>query len=56
MIKYGYPINDDVLEHGVGLTVEGTVKGYTKGKALVQLFSSKFTGIISINDIEGIKE
>ena len=55
MINYGYPLNDEILEHGVGLTVEGTIKGYTKGKALVTLHSSKFTGIISMRDIEGIE-
>lgn len=53
VVKYGYPLNDEILEHGVGLTVEGTVKGYTKGKALVQLHSSKFTGIIDLRDVEG---
>lgn len=51
VIKYGYPINDEILEHGVGLTVEGTIKGYTKGKALVQLHSSKFTAIIDLKDV-----
>jgi hypothetical protein len=34
--------------------VEGYIKGYTKGKALVQLNSSRLTGIISMNDIEGL--
>lgn len=36
------------------MTVEGYIKGYTKGKALVQLNSSRFTGIIAMNDIEGL--
>jgi len=53
VIKFGYPINDEILEHGVGMTVEGTIKGYVKGKALVQLHSSKFTGIIALKDVEG---
>ena len=55
IIKHGYPITDDILEHGVGLTVEGSVKGYTKGKALIQLHACKFTGIISLHDVEGVK-
>lgn len=56
VIKYGYPLNDQILEHGVGLTVEGTIKGYVKGKALVQLHSSKFTGIIGLKDVEGVTD
>ncbi len=56
VIKYGYPLNDQILEHGVGLTVEGTIKGYVKGKALVQLHSSKFTGIINLKDVEGVTD
>ena len=53
VIKFVNPINDEILEHGVGMTVEGTIKGYVKGKALVQLHSSKFTGIIALKDVEG---
>lgn len=56
VIKYGYPINDEILEHGVGMTVEGTIKGYVKGKALVQLHSSKFTGIIALKEVEGVTD
>lgn len=56
VIKYGYPINDEILEHGFGMTVEGTIKGYVKGKALVQLHSSKFTGIIGLKDVEGVTD
>lgn len=56
VVKFGYPLNDQILEHGIGLTVEGSIKGYTKGKALVQLNCSKFTGIISLKDIEGAGE
>jgi len=44
------------LETGVGLTVKGVVTGYTKGKALVRLESSKFTGIIALKDYEGLDE
>ena len=40
------------METGVGLTVYGIVTGYSKGKALVRLQSSKFTGIISLRDYE----
>ncbi len=56
VVKFGYPLNDEILEHGIGLTVEGTIKGYAKGKALVQLHSSKFTGIISLKDVEGVTD
>ncbi len=56
VIKFGYPLNDEILEHGIGLTVDGSIKGYTKGKALVQLHSSKFTGIIAMKDVEGAGE
>jgi rRNA biogenesis protein RRP5 len=52
VVKYGYPLNDEILETGVGLTVNGSVTGYVKGKALVRLESSKFTGIISLKDVE----
>ena len=38
------------------MTVEGTIKGYVKGKALVQLHSSKFTGIIGLKDVEGVTD
>lgn len=44
------------METGVGLTVKGVVTGYTKGKALVRLESSKFTGIIALKDYEGLDE
>lgn len=37
VVKYGYPLNDEILETGVGLTVKGVVTGYVKGKALVRL-------------------
>ncbi len=56
VVKFGYPLNDEILEHGVGLTVEGTIKGYVKGKALVQLHSSRFTGIIALKDVEGLAD
>lgn len=56
VVKFGYPLNDEILEHGVGLTVEGTIKGYVKGKALVQLHSSRFTGIIGLKDVEAAGE
>ena len=56
VVKFGYPLNDEILEHGVGLTVEGTIKGYVKGKALVQLHSSRFTGIIALKDVEGVTD
>jgi hypothetical protein len=36
--------------------VKGTVTGYVKGKALVKLSSSKFTGIISLKDVEDVQE
>lgn len=35
----------------VGLTVSGKVVGYTKGKALVRLDGSKFTGIMNPNEV-----
>lgn len=38
----------------VGLTVTGKVSGYTKGKALIKLDGSKFTGIMNPNDVENI--
>lgn len=50
VVKYGYPLNDEILETGVGLTVRGIVTGYVKGKALVRLESSKLTGIIALKD------
>ena len=56
VVKYGYPLNDEILETGVGLTVMGNITGYTKGKALVRLQSSKFTGIISLKDVEDVEE
>lgn len=37
VVKHGYPLNDEILVEGVGLTVSGIVTGYTKGKALVRL-------------------
>lgn len=37
VVKHGYPLNDEILETGVGLTVKGIVTGYVKGKALVRL-------------------
>lgn len=52
VVKFGYPLNDEILETGVGLTVNGIVTGYVKGKALVRLESSKFTGIIALKDVE----
>jgi hypothetical protein len=54
VIKFGYPLNDEILEHGIGLSVDGAIKGYVKGKALVQLHSSRFTGIIALKDVEGV--
>jgi hypothetical protein len=33
----------------VGLTVSGKVSGYTKGKSLIKLDGSKFTGIMNPN-------
>ena len=38
----------------VGLTVSGVVTGFAKGKALVRIDASKYTGIIAQRDIEGI--
>lgn len=38
----------------VGLTVSGKVSGYTKGKALIKLDGSKFTGIMNPTEVEGI--
>ncbi len=38
----------------VGLTVSGKVSAYTKGKALIKLDGSKFTGIMNPHDVEGI--
>lgn len=56
VVRRGYPLNDEILLTGVGLTVTGTVTAYTKGKALVRLNNSRFTGIISLHDIEGAEE
>lgn len=56
VVKHGYPLNDEILAEGVGLTVKGLVTGYTKGKALVRLESSKFTGIIALKDVEGAED
>lgn len=50
VVKYGYPLNDEILKNGVGLTVIGTVVGYTKGRGLIRLNSSRFTGIINQED------
>ena len=36
-----------------GLTVSGIVTGYTKGKALIKIDGSKYTGIMHPNDLEG---
>lgn len=38
----------------VGLTVSGKVSGYVKGKALIKLDGSKFTGIMNPSEVEGI--
>lgn len=54
IVKMGYPINDDVLM--VGLGVKGMVSGYVKGKLLVKLDGSQFTGIMGVRDIEGLEE
>ena len=35
-----------------GLTVEGHVSGYAKGKAIVRLLASKESGIIGVQDVE----
>ena len=56
VVKYGYPLNDEILECGIGLTVKGIVTGYVKGKALVRLESSKLTGIIALREVEGAGE
>ena len=45
-------MNDEALM--TGLTVEGRVTGYTKGKALIKLNGSKFTGIMNPHEVEGI--
>jgi hypothetical protein len=45
----GYTIDEDTLM--IGLTVTGEVIGYTKGKALIKIDGSKYTGIMSPNDI-----
>lgn len=49
VIKMGYPINQDALM--VGLTVSGKVSGYVKGKALIKLDGSKFTGIMNPSEV-----
>lgn len=49
VVKMGYPLNEEALM--VGLTVSGKVSGYTKGKALIKLDGSKFTGIMHPNDV-----
>ena len=40
----------------VGLTVSGQVSGYTKGKALIKLDGSKFTGIMNPTEVEGLNK
>ena len=52
IVKTGYPINDEALMSG--LTVSGIVTGYTKGKALIKIDGSKYTGIMHPNDVEGL--
>jgi len=52
VVKMGYPINEEALM--AGLSVSGKVTGYIKGKALIRLDGSKFTGIMHPNDVEGI--
>ena len=52
IVKTGYPLNDEALM--TGLTVAGRVTGYTKGKALIKLDGSKFTGIMSPHEVEGL--
>ena len=47
VVKMGNAINQEVLM--VGLTVSGKVSAYTKGKALVKIDGSKFTGIMNPN-------
>lgn len=47
VVKLGYPLSDELLQ--VGLTVSGYVTGFAKGKALVRLCGSRFTGIIHPN-------
>lgn len=49
VVKVGYPLNDEALM--TGLTVEGRVSGYTKGKALIKLNGSKFTGIMNPHEV-----
>lgn len=34
-----------------GLTVSGIVTGYVKGKALIKIDGSKYTGIMHPNDV-----
>lgn len=48
-MKTGYPINDEALMSG--LTVSGIVTGYVKGKALIKIDGSKYTGIMHPNDV-----
>lgn len=50
----GYPINEEALM--VGLTVSGQVSGFTKGKALIKLDGSKFTGIMNPSEVEGLNK
>lgn len=54
VVKMGYPINDEALM--TGLTVSGKVTGYMKGKALIKLDGSKYTGIMHPNDVESINK
>jgi hypothetical protein len=54
VIKMGYPINEEALM--VGLTVSGQVSGFTKGKALIKLDGSKFTGIMNPSEVEGLNK
>lgn len=54
VVKMGYPLNEEALM--TGLTVSGCVTGYTKGKALLRLDGSRFTGIMNPHEVEGLNE
>lgn len=51
VVIYGYQLNFDTLK--VGVTVSGTVTGYTKGNAIVGLKACKYRGIISPQNHKG---
>jgi predicted RNA-binding protein with RPS1 domain len=55
VIKYGYSLTLDTLEFG--LTVDGCVTGYLKGKAVVSISGCRFRGLLKIEDyLEEVSE